>query len=148
MDFGENGLRDTLEALQKGNIKWTGAGSDKNASQEPLLYEFCRSGSNLKLAFISAYQFVRHYEDEFAFYSGETRWGVNNINTVRLKAQVQDLKKGGFFVIVSPHWGENYCFRNTRQKTLAKRIINNIIVKGYDDFPEKFLKNHHLTPCK
>lgn len=23
-----------------------------------------------------------------------------------------------------------------------KRIINNIIVKGYDDFPEKFLKNH------
>jgi UDP-N-acetylmuramoyl-tripeptide--D-alanyl-D-alanine ligase len=124
MDYGEEGLRDTLDALDDANIEAVGAGRNKMSSQEAFTCEFYRAGSRLKLAIISAYEYNDLHENEFRFYSGEKRWGVNNINIPRLRDQIAALKAEGYYVVVSPHWGENYCFRNYDQKRLARRIIN------------------------
>ena len=49
---------------------------------------------------------------------------MNNINTDRLGKQVADLRSRGYFVVVSPHWGLNYCFRNYDQSRLGQRIVD------------------------
>jgi len=123
MDYGEQGLRDTLAALDSAGIAATGAGPDKMTSQAPYTCEFERAGSTFKLAVVSGYEFNERHEKEYRFYSGERRWGVNNINIPRLREQVAGLKDDGYFVIVSPHWGENYCLRNYDQQHLASRMI-------------------------
>lgn len=124
MDYGEQGLRDTINALDEANIKAIGANRNKALSQEAFTCEFDRAGSRLKLAVISAYEYNDLHEKEYRYYSGEKRWGVNNINIPRLRDQIADLKANGYYVVVSPHWGENYCFRNYDQKRLARRIID------------------------
>ena len=124
MDYGVDGLRDTLSALEDAGIAAIGAGPDRMSAQAPYTCEFFRRGSVLKLAFVSGYKFLQNYEDAYRFYAGDARWGVNNINMNRLKSQIAELKAEGYYVIVSPHWGENYCFRDFTQKRMAKRMIN------------------------
>ena len=123
MDYGADGLRDTLQALENGGIAAAGAGEDKAASQAPFKCDFFRSGSRFRLAVISGYEFNNAYEDDYRFYAGEKRAGVNNIHIQRLRSQIEELKDEGYFVVVSPHWGENYCLRNYDQRRLAGRMI-------------------------
>ena len=49
---------------------------------------------------------------------------LNNINTNRLREQVSALKADGYYVIMSPHWGSNYCQKTYDQAQLAQRLVN------------------------
>jgi hypothetical protein len=80
-------------------------------------------GIPFRLAIVSGYEFNENHE-RLGYYAGDSRLGVNNINIDRLRRQIHELREGGYYVIVSPHWGRNYCFRNYAQCRLARRILD------------------------
>jgi hypothetical protein len=125
MDYGVDGLRETLESLTQGNIVAFGAGKNTRKAQAAFRTTFKVANQEFKLAVISAFKYSRGHEQKYGFYATQSGYGVNNLKLSRLQTQVEDLKEQGYFVVVSPHWGKNYCQRDWDQKDLATKIIKN-----------------------
>jgi len=123
MDYGEQGLLDTISALKQGGITPFGAGSDLSSGQAALALHFKRKGQEFKLAIISAYHYNMNYDKVYKFYSGNTKPGVNNLKISRLQEQIARLKDEGYYVIMSPHWGKNYALRQFQQTSQADTIL-------------------------
>jgi UDP-N-acetylmuramyl pentapeptide synthase/poly-gamma-glutamate capsule biosynthesis protein CapA/YwtB (metallophosphatase superfamily) len=123
MDYLSEGLSDTLNYLSQSGIAVSGAGKNREEAQQAILEEFDVGGIPFKVAVLSGYEFHESY-DAMGFYAGSTTIGVNNINTTRLREKVSKLKADGYFVIMSPHWGSNYCLRSHEQTHMAQRLVN------------------------
>jgi UDP-N-acetylmuramyl pentapeptide synthase len=123
MDYLAGGLLDTLDHVDRAGIAISGAGRSRQEAQKPILKEFDVEGIPFKLAILSGYEFNSYHED-MGFYAGVEKPGVNNINFDRLKKQIAELRSEGFYVIASPHWGQNYCFKDYEQSRLARRFID------------------------
>ena len=123
MDYEAAGLEDTLNSLSGEGILISGAGRNKMDAQRPILVTFDVDGISFKTAILSGYEYNDSHE-EMRFYAGSERPGVNNIHMGRMREQIAALKSAGYFTIVSPHWGSNYCFRSYSQSTMASRLID------------------------
>lgn len=119
LDYGVEGLKDTLNTLERYGIESFGAGSNRQSAQEPFLGNFTLKNGGCKVAVISGYYNVKKYEQSLNWYADSNTYGVNNLNMHRLKSQIKDLKKQGYYVILCPHWGILYFFRNIRQHRMA-----------------------------
>ena len=122
-DYGSSALLETIEHLEAGGITPIGAGVNLAEAQKPFTCEFDLGNGMFKLAVISAYRVSEFYE-HLGFYAETDQSGVNALDTRKIKEQISDLKRNGYFVVVSPHWGENYFLRNSSQTTLATRLIS------------------------
>jgi poly-gamma-glutamate synthesis protein (capsule biosynthesis protein) len=102
LDYGEETLVETLEHLDAVGIKHVGAGRDYEEANRPLVMEF----KGKKIAFLS-HVFI---------YSASTRRargkraGVSDYRIDKILSEISELKKSGYQVIVSLHWGIEYCF--------------------------------------
>jgi|GEM_PF-3569421 len=123
MDYHADGLSETLRHMKAAKISLSGAGESRAEAQQPILKEFDVDGIPFKLAVLSGYEHNTSHE-ELGFFAGATKTGVNNINIDRLRQQISSLKSDGYFVVVSPHWGLNYCFRTHDQSRLARRFVD------------------------
>lgn len=123
MDYLADGLSDTLISLSEAGIAFSGAGRNREQAQRAILREFDVSGIPFKVAVISGHEY-NEYHDDMGLYAGRTTIGVNNINFTRLQEQVSALNADGYYVIMSPHWGSNYCFRSREQSSMAQRLVN------------------------
>jgi UDP-N-acetylmuramyl pentapeptide synthase len=123
MDYLADGLQETLEHVKTAGISLSGAGKNREEAQQPILKQFDVDGIPFKLAVLSGYEYNTSHE-ELGFFAGATKSGVNNINIDRLREQISSLKAEGYFVVVSPHWGLNYCFRTHAQSRLAQRFVD------------------------
>lgn len=123
MDYLADGLQETLEHIKTAGISLSGAGKNREEAQQPILKQFDVDGISFKLAVLSGYEFNTSHE-ELGFFAGAAKSGVNNININRLRQQIFNLKAEGYFVVVSPHWGLNYCFRTHAQSRLAQRFVD------------------------
>jgi poly-gamma-glutamate synthesis protein (capsule biosynthesis protein) len=102
LDYGEEALIETLEHLDAAGIKHVGAGRDYEEANRPLVMEF----KGKKIAFLS-HVFI---------YSASTRRargkraGVSDYRIDKILSKISGLKRSGYQVIVSLHWGIEYCF--------------------------------------
>jgi UDP-N-acetylmuramyl pentapeptide synthase len=124
MDFGADGLQSTLSALGEAGIAVSGAGAGRMQAQLPVRAAIDVDGIEFRIAILSGYEFNAAH-DEMQYYADDaSRLGVNNINFGRLERQIAELKRDGYFVVVSPHWGANYHARTYHQCRLAERIVD------------------------
>lgn len=102
LDYGVDALADTIAHLDAAGIKHVGAGCNYKEANQPLLLEF----NGQKVAML-AYVFI---------YSSSTRMaaarypGVSDHRINRILPQIKKLKKDGYKVIISVHWGMEYSF--------------------------------------
>ncbi|WP_440953861.1 CapA family protein [Methanosarcina sp. Mfa9] len=90
MDYGEEGLNETLDALTKYNIKTIGAGRDLSDARKPAVFRI--NGVNVGiLAYCDTY------------IAGRRRAGV--APTKYIEQDIQSLKKDADFIVVSIHQG-------------------------------------------
>jgi len=98
-NFGSQGVADTKQWLKNSNVKWFG--SPWNASST----EFVIEKNGMKIGFVGYH----------AFQSGIDR--VIN--------QIRNLSSQGIFVIVMPHWGDEYSTKPTeKMREQARSFIN------------------------
>jgi poly-gamma-glutamate capsule biosynthesis protein CapA/YwtB (metallophosphatase superfamily) len=102
LDYGEAALAETLEHLDAAGIKRVGAGRNYQEANTPLLVD-CKGR---RLAFLS-YAFI---------YSANTRMatryraGVSDHRLHRILPVIRELSAAGCDVVVTIHWGFEYCF--------------------------------------
>jgi hypothetical protein len=105
LDFGREGMRETLATLQAAGIKHAGVGLAEEASQAAVV----QVDDDTRVAFLS---YSDHYDDWAAT---ETQPGINFVNPKRfdpkeLARHVQAAKVLSSTVIVFIHWGPNWAW--------------------------------------
>jgi len=117
LDYGGECLGETLDLLDAAGIKWVGAGRNYREANRPLLLE--RNGC--RVAFLS-YAFI---------YSANTRMaskrsaGVADHRLSRILPRIRELRRAGYDVVVTLHWGKEYSFYPLPyQMRQARRMID------------------------
>ena len=126
LDYGLEGLKQTLEVLRENDMEWIGAGFDDVEAGKPYLKEITFSQQVFRLAVITGFEFRKTYDQDFVFYANNNVGGVNPISIKNIVAQIKQLKEAipNVYVVVFPHWGQNYMWKSKRQSDLGHQIID------------------------
>jgi poly-gamma-glutamate synthesis protein (capsule biosynthesis protein) len=127
LDYGNEGLKDTIKALKAKNINYLGAGSNFNEASKPMIIE----KNGLKTAILN------FAENEWSTTFSNTP-GASPINPVRNYKSIQSAKKIADKVIIISHGGhEMFKYPSPRMKELFR---------FYVDAGADAVLNHH-THC-
>jgi poly-gamma-glutamate capsule biosynthesis protein CapA/YwtB (metallophosphatase superfamily) len=119
LDFGSEGLADTIAALDAAGIAHCGGGPDRRAARRPAIV---RVGS-LKFGFLS---FMQRYDIYVAekLYATRDRPGPMRLATNRAQADLERLADRADVRVALAHWGRNYRKVNGRQRRLAAGLAS------------------------
>ncbi len=116
MDWGRDGLTETLRILQENNIQAIGAGANQSAAATPVIIR----KNGLTFAFISTLGFLL---EGIVYNENKCGPAYTDINT--LAELIKETKKQVDFVIVTLHWGiEKQTKPATRQVRYAHKMID------------------------
>ena len=117
MDYGEEGLSDTIDVLRKSNIKFIGAGRNIKEAMEPELIK----KNGLRIGFIGF--------TSAGIIAKEESIGCASLTKEFILNSISELRKEVDVLVVSLHWGIEYVFYpSPEQQNLARLLID----KGAD----------------
>jgi len=129
-DYGETGLRQTLDVLDRAGIVSFGAGCDLSHARTPFDHEIpCGYGPSTnqpgKIRVFAAFEVNREYQNKFRAYAGPKMPGTNPLVLKELSRAIADTKASnpGCFVIAILHWRRDYKWRSRRQLKVARRLM-------------------------
>jgi poly-gamma-glutamate capsule biosynthesis protein CapA/YwtB (metallophosphatase superfamily) len=120
IDYGTVGLAQTASFLDTYGICRFGAGANRTEAERPLRIGAGLRNLSLGLTVFSAFHYVKRYERDLKAYATDDRGGVACVSVELLEA-ITELKRAHpeQFVVVFPHWGENYEWRSDAQVEMA-----------------------------
>ena len=126
VDFGVPGLVDTFEALDKVGIAYFGAGMTKAEADAPFKTSFAIGRCTVGMSVFGRFEYRDSYEKKYAFYALEDRPGASALHIEELVADIKALKERSpnEYIVVYPHWGKNYRWRNEIQEEHAKAMFD------------------------
>lgn len=152
LDWGYSGLAETLQTLQKADIKSAGAGCGIQEVEAPAVMEVAGKGRVLVFSFGSESSGI-----PWSWAALEDRPGVNRLNdfsdeTIQsIKQKIQGMKRPGDVVVASIHWGGNWGYGIPFEQALfAHQLIDEAAVdiihghsshhvKGIEIYREKLI---------
>ncbi|MBX7249816.1 MAG: CapA family protein [Caulobacteraceae bacterium] len=127
MDFGPEGLAQTIDALSRQRLASFGAGRNAAEAASPLLISFPRpDGRKATVAVFGLFAYRRAYAETYGFYAGPDRPGTNLLAPDNFAARVNALRARipDLFVIAFAHWGRNYEWRTSAQQRTAHALVD------------------------
>lgn len=125
LDWGETGLRDTLDTFAAHDLPCAGAGLDRAAAEAPAILPLEGGGRLLVFAFGLADSGIPAW-----WAAGAQRAGVARLDDLSASSLahvvglVRAARRAGDRVLVSLHWGENWSFRiPAAQREFAHGLI-------------------------
>ncbi len=116
MDFGETGLKDTIETLKSLNIRYSGAGKNLSEARKPTIVS--RNGT--QFVFLSYCQ-----RGPASYYAGEKNFGNAYYDKKLIAEDIKKWKTDRNVVLISLHWGiEITNYPQEFQISDAKHFIN------------------------
>jgi hypothetical protein len=117
MDYGEEGLSSTLEALERVGLHYVGAGKNYTDANKPLYLDI----NGNKVAVLARSSVVVASSS----YAGDNIPGVAYLDVDETLKNLSACKKIADYVILIMHWGiEEYDYPSPEQRKLAKKIID------------------------
>jgi poly-gamma-glutamate synthesis protein (capsule biosynthesis protein) len=109
LDWGYQGLTETLSTLQQASIKTAGAGRDKAEAEAPAVFRLPGKGRVIVFSYATMSSGV-----PYNWYAADDKAGINllanlSATTVhQIAQQVKAVKQNNDIVIASIHWGSNW----------------------------------------
>ncbi len=97
MDYGKEGLKQTIETLDKAGINWHGAGLSQDEAQEPLYFK--TKGTTIA--------FLNFAEGEFSKINS-SQGGAAYTDVLKNKDDIKNAKKNSDLLVVSVHAGKEF----------------------------------------
>jgi len=145
LDWGYEGLMDTLQTLKKVNIKFAGAGCNQQEAELPVISTISGKGRIIVFSYCSVTSGVPS-----SWAAEKTKPGVNLLpdlsdETVQqIKEKVKTIKQQGDIVVLSIHWGSNWGYNIPyEQRKFAHALIDKAgvdIIHGHS--------SHHPRPVE
>lgn len=130
LDYGEEGLRDTLEAVQSNNLDWIGIGENSKKAKRI----FYKKLKDRKVAFIAI------CEKEFSGATMNTA-GANLFDPFETIDDIEEAKRNAEYVIVFYHGGKEYVQYPSPN---LQKICRAMIKRGADYV---FCQHSHCVGC-
>ncbi|MBA3978851.1 MAG: CapA family protein [Nitrosopumilus sp.] len=129
MDYGIDGLNQTLDILKESGIRFLGAGVNRRQAGKPYTKNIFIGNKMVKLAVISAFEYRKGYDKDFSFYASDRKGGVNRLSINRIHRKIEKLREdhgNNIFVVVLPHWGgaRNYGMKTDKQTEVGHQLVN------------------------
>jgi poly-gamma-glutamate capsule biosynthesis protein CapA/YwtB (metallophosphatase superfamily) len=125
-DYGPEGLAQTLSALRLAGIQPFGAGMNRDEAREYFHKTVKIGKQDVEFIMISSYWERKIYKERYDWYAGKTSAGVERHSIERTAHRIQEIK-GKYpysFVIVFPHAGTNYKWKNEEQQEMAYSALD------------------------
>jgi poly-gamma-glutamate capsule biosynthesis protein CapA/YwtB (metallophosphatase superfamily) len=126
LDWGYQGLAETLKTLRQAGLKTAGAGLDRQVAAAPAILEKAGKGPLIVLAFGHPSSGI-----PLSWAAQSERPGVNLLEQLssqtvqRIAEQIQAVKGANAIVVVSIHWGGNWGYHvPDEQRRFAHRLID------------------------
>lgn len=113
MDYGRQGLENTLDALAKEGIRATGGGSSRDKAHAPVFVK--ESGLTLGFLGFSA------FPPEGYFYL-ENRPDIARVDKERIWDTIREAREQCDFLVVSFHWGKEFDFLASKEQKLLAHL--------------------------
>jgi len=141
LDWGYSGLKETLETLNKVNVKYAGAGINLREAETPAIFDIKNKCRVIVLSCGIVTSGI-----PLSWSATEDNPGVNLLEDLsdktvqRIKEKVQEVKRQGDIVIVSIHWGSNWGYKITSEQIkFAHKLVDDVgvsIIHGHS--------SHHI----
>jgi poly-gamma-glutamate synthesis protein (capsule biosynthesis protein) len=151
LDWGYNGLAETLQVLKRANIKEAGAGKNLAEAGAPAVLPVAGKGRVIVFSFGSETSGIPE-----SWAAGANRPGVNllpdlSAKTARaIQAGVHGVKRPGDIVVASIHWGGNWGYAIPREEeAFAHDLIDHAgvdVVYGHSSHHPKGIEVYHNKP--
>lgn len=122
-DYGLEGLKETISSLNKVNLPFAGIGLNAIQSANPFKKTFNIDGVEFEIAVISAFEYRSRYQLKYNYYADSQQAGAYKLDLDSINKQISNLKKECDFVILSPHWGNNYAFKTSSQLKFIHKLM-------------------------
>jgi len=127
LDYGQQGLIQTIEVLKQNKIDWFGAGLNESSAAKEYIKEFELENEKFTMAIIGAFEYRKSYDKDYSFYAHNETGGVNKLSVEEITKQIKQIKKeskDNVFVIIFPHWGKNYAWKSEDQTNIGHQLID------------------------
>ncbi len=125
LDFGRDGLADTIAALDAAMIHSFGAGDDLLDAGKPLVLTATIGRREQEIVILGSFEHRLRYHFDYDFYADAGRSGVYPLSKNMITEQVRDARMShpDAIIIAFPHWGSNYKWATKNQRTLARDMV-------------------------
>lgn len=137
-DFGADAYKDMYNMLQNNSIQTVGAGDNLNDARRPLIME-CRGIKVLFLAYSAPD--TNGFNEALA-----DKPGVAPLELKMIKKDISEHKDGVDCIVVSLHWGEEFChYPSPKQIAIAREIIDSgaRIILGHHSHVLQGIERYH-----
>ena len=128
LDYGIDGLYQTLESLNYHRINFFGDGYNRKQARTPLIKEIVIANKILKFVLFSAFEYRKAYDKDFSFYASSSKGGVNRLSFTAITKKIKEIREDNenVFIVIYPHWGgrRNYGGKTAHQTELGHRLID------------------------
>lgn len=148
MDWGREGLVETLKTLKSAGISTVGAGHDRQEAARPLVAEIAGGGRVLVLAFgcftsgVPARWAAGHGLSGVNLLPGEVRATVAEV-----RARIEPIRRPADVLVISIHWGLNWGYDIPAvQRRIAHALIDEAgadAIFGHSSHHPKAIENHN-----
>ncbi|MDO5017998.1 MAG: CapA family protein [Lagierella massiliensis] len=116
LDSRVNGINDTIDAIKSNDIHQTGT---FKLGERPLLIV---EEKGIKIGILA---YTQRFNGMETILSQEQREMINPMDPVIMEKDVKEIRNKVDFLIVFPHWGEEYMFTPTEfQRNMGKNLLN------------------------
>lgn len=125
MDFGPDGLADTIDVMDAAGVGHIGAGQSAADAAAALHHHATIGNRPLHVVIASGFEYQENHMT-WEYYAGPESAGVNSWSREQAGEQIAALRRKftDAFIIAFPHWGNNYQYVNKRQQRLARVLID------------------------
>lgn len=125
MDYAEEGLKQSLDHLRRAGLVPFGAGMNADEARRTVSVPLPQGAAWPSVEIIGLFEYRSSYDKKYSFYARPDKPGANPIEMDSLRDQIAALKSVDRppFVVLFPHWGENYVWRSGEQATLADEMV-------------------------
>lgn len=151
LDWGEAGLAETLDVLERAGIATAGAGRTPAAAAAPAILDVDDAARVIVFAFGTVTSGIPR-----GWAAASRRPGVNLLSDLstataeRIGARVAAVKRSGDLVVASIHWGGNWGYRiPAAHRTFAHALVERAgvdIVHGHSSHHPLGIEVHHGKP--
>ncbi len=126
MDYGLEGLKETITSLKKYSMPSFGGGLSTTCAARAHLTTINVGKGKIPLLLSGAFEYRPRYQRKYSFYAQGKLGGVNGWTDESGPAQIKSFRQNhkDAFIVVFPHWGKNYHWRSYHQQRLAHKLID------------------------
>lgn len=130
LDYGEEGLFQTLELLDDVGIAHFGAGKNLEEASRPYFKEIKLGSKKCNLYVFGGYKYREDYEKDFDFYAKENKPGVFVIQPENVAERIKEIKENDkdAYIVMFPHFG----FDNQKTVPIQRQMAKAYLDAGAD----------------